>query len=158
MSDYCERLETSPLKALDQGARRLDSVPLLLSRSLEQVSDEAQQTLAVSGWLALNPFPVEAVAAALTLDDRFAAFNLLGELMAYGLAASTDDGYVLSHALIHTYARKQLALAHDARERLVTWFTDEVDQNPRNFPTSMDSAPTRLPSSSAVQKHPCGPK
>ena len=41
-SEYLEWLKETPLEALDQGKRKLESVPLLIRRSLDQVSEAAR--------------------------------------------------------------------------------------------------------------------
>ena len=53
---YLEWLQDSPLQALDQGRRRQESVPLLLARSLAQVSEGARAALSAAGALALAPW------------------------------------------------------------------------------------------------------
>lgn len=56
-AEYLTWLATTPLQALDQGERREEGVPLLIERSLTQVSEGALQVLEVIGVLAATPFP-----------------------------------------------------------------------------------------------------
>jgi len=49
------------LEVLDFGERRRERVPVLLTKSVAQESQGAQQELAVAGRLALTPFKAEAV-------------------------------------------------------------------------------------------------
>ena len=127
--DYRGWLGVSPLAALDQGQRRERSIPLLLKRSVSQVSEQAQAVLAVLGWLALAPFPIEAVAESLALEDRWQALRVLGELVAYGLLIKDGEAYELSHALIHAYAREELTPPTDTPEQLVGWMVAAVKQS-----------------------------
>ncbi len=121
-------LQSSPLKALDHGKRREKSVPVLLERSLKQVSPEAQQALAVTGILALSSsFNGNVVAEALDISD-FEAENLLGELVSYGLLFCSDGRYEVSHPLIHTYVRKFYPLSPIALERLAVYYTIFVNE------------------------------
>ena len=108
---YLAWLQDSPLKALNQGKRQEQSVPLLLERSLKQVSLEARQVLSVAGLLSLNHFHEEVIAKALDISS-FEAGNCLGELVNYGLLIQPgeyEDRYEISHTLIYTYVRKNLA-------------------------------------------------
>lgn len=137
-ADYCAWLEASPLTALDQGQRRERSVPLLLQRSVAQVNEQAQAALAVLGWLALAPFPADAVAAALELENRWQALHVLGELVAYGLLIQNGESYELSHALIHTYAREQVSQielfdSQAAGVQLVAWLVEAIAQSEGNL-------------------------
>jgi tetratricopeptide (TPR) repeat protein len=125
---YLAWLQSSPLNALDHGKRREQSVPLLLERSLEQVSPEARHALAVAGVLALSSFHRTVVAEALNIPV-FEAEKSLGELVSYGLLVPTDtpdapNRYTISHALIHTYARKRLQPDEDVLNRLAAYYTD----------------------------------
>ena len=63
--DYLTWLKETPLQALDYGQHQLERVPLLLERSLGQVSEEARRALAVVGLLAPAPFDRELVAEVL---------------------------------------------------------------------------------------------
>jgi hypothetical protein len=107
-TEYRAWLAETPLPALDHGARRLESVNVLLERSLAQVSEDAQQLLAVTGSLALAPFDRAVIAAALPDIDLRPA---LGQLVNYGLLRRDTARYTVSHALIHTYARQRLVVA-----------------------------------------------
>ena len=59
-AEYLEWLDTTPLDALDQGDRKRDSVPLLLKRSLDQVSQTARDILSIAGILAFAPVSPDA--------------------------------------------------------------------------------------------------
>jgi tetratricopeptide (TPR) repeat protein len=102
--DYLAWLEGTPLEALDQGARRKESVPLLLERSLGQVSEAACEVLGLAGQLALAPFRRDVIVAGSELPDREIK-RALGELVNYGLLLRREGDYEVSHALIRTYIR-----------------------------------------------------
>ncbi|MCG3207293.1 MAG: hypothetical protein FOGNACKC_00893 [Anaerolineae bacterium] len=104
-ADYLDWLQSTPLEALNQGQRRHDSVPLLLERSLKQVNETARSVLAVVGLLALVPFDRETIAAALETEAAVLR-QPLAELLNYGLLLRQGERYVISHALVLTYARK----------------------------------------------------
>ena len=81
--DYLNWLEETPLDALSHGKRRLESVEVLLEKSLEQVSERACKVLSVVGVLALSPFDRAPIAAALDLPLSKLQ-KPLGELVSYG--------------------------------------------------------------------------
>jgi hypothetical protein len=120
--DYLTWLEATPLTALNFGQRQRDSVPLLLERSLEQVSERARDALAVVGVLALAPFSREAVAAALDTSATVVG-RTLGELVDYELLLRSEERYQASHALVHTYARRRMSPPIDVASRLAAYYT-----------------------------------
>ncbi|MBI1882051.1 MAG: tetratricopeptide repeat protein, partial [Chloroflexi bacterium] len=121
-AEYLAWLEKTPLEALDQGRRRLESVPVLLQESLAQVSETARQVLGVVGLLALAPFGREPVAAALGLVEGQVR-QPLGELVSFGLLLRSGEGYEVSHALIHTYAQERVQPEAEAVRRLAEYYT-----------------------------------
>lgn len=147
-SDYCEWLDASPLSALEQGQRRDRSIPILLRRSVSQISEQAQAALAVMGCLALAPFPADAVAAALELGNRWKALNILGELVAFGMLIQREKDYELSHSLIHTYVREQLSNFEDVGTHLVDWLLRTIKQREGD----VDALANLLPHLIALQK------
>jgi tetratricopeptide (TPR) repeat protein len=119
---YLEWLRKTPLEALDHGQRRLDSVPVLLEKSLAQVSEAACDVLAAVGLLALSPFRREPIAAALDLSPNQLR-KPLDELVNYGLLLRGGEWYEVSHALIHTYARECCPPPAEVTGRLATYYT-----------------------------------
>lgn len=116
--EYAGWLERSPMAALDQGERRMESVPVLLGRSVSEVSEEARQALGVVGLLAQAPFERGWVQEALGMGEE-AALAAFGELARYSLVRRGGDGcYQVSHALVHTYARKRGKVAEGTAGRL----------------------------------------
>ncbi|MBN1482773.1 tetratricopeptide repeat protein [candidate division KSB1 bacterium] len=122
-SGYLAWLQQTPLDALDQGQRRQESVPILLQKSLAQVSQTACDVLAIVGLLALAPFTRTVLAAALAVSEKELR-RPLDELVNYGLLLHHDQWYELSHALIHTYASEKLRPAPEAVQRLTTYYND----------------------------------
>ena len=118
VQDYLAWLEKTPLAALDQGRRRRESVPLLLQRSLAQVSQDAAEALAVIGRLALAPVSADLIATSLE-RDAFAVKRGLGELVDLGLLLTDGEHYEVSHALVYTFARSALTIDTVSLERLV---------------------------------------
>ena len=139
-SDYLVWLRATPLAALELGARRESGVPLLLERSMAQVSADARHALAAVGLLAQAPFERGAVAAALELEPE-ATGRLLGELVNYGLLLRRGERYEVSHALVHTYAWQRYhdpAAATRVAQRLAAHFTAlarrEIGRGPAGHP------------------------
>ena len=48
--------------------------------------------------------------------------DALNELVTYGLLERQDDRWQISHALVHTYARTELALSKESLDRLASWY------------------------------------
>jgi len=119
--EYVPWLQEEGLGALHFGERPSKSVPLLLRRSLEQVSEQAQAAFGVAGVLALAPFPADPVAAALELSPA-AAHHALGELVDYGLLLRPDDHYQVTHALAHSYARERATPSAEVIGRLALYY------------------------------------
>ena len=119
--EYLAWLQATPLTALDLGRRQSESVPILMQRSLNQVTEATRQALAVVGLLDQAPFARELVA--LALDAPVDAIGRsLGELVDYGLLLRADQRYQVSHALVHTYAHHRLSQPADAVPRLAAYY------------------------------------
>jgi tetratricopeptide (TPR) repeat protein len=118
-TDYLAWLGRSPLAALDQGQRRMQSADILLARTVARLSDDERELLAVTGLLAFAPVDAEIIAHALDreVDDLRPAF---AQLVRYSLLVRDDEGcYQTAHALVHTYARLGMTPPSAALERLV---------------------------------------
>ena len=120
-TDYLTWLESTPLAALDFGQRQRESVPLTLERSLERVSEEARAALGLVGLMGFAPFGREAIAAGLETEEGEAG-RVLGELVDYSLLTRQDGRYVVTHALVHTYAQQRLSPGEKARVRLTVYY------------------------------------
>ncbi|MDY6875891.1 MAG: tetratricopeptide repeat protein [Chloroflexota bacterium] len=134
-ADYLAWLQETPLVALDQGQRQHESVPLLLDKSIAQVSEAARRALGMVGLLALSPFGREAVAAALDACPEIVegvtpaeAGRLLGELVNYGLLLREATRYQVSHALVHTYARHRMSPPAGVTGWLAAYYTALAEQ------------------------------
>jgi tetratricopeptide (TPR) repeat protein len=119
--DYLGWLKQTPLAALDQGKRRMQSVPVLLERSLAAVSGEAAEALGAVGLLALAPFEGGAVAQALGIEGAEAG-RRLGELARYGMLRRLNGAYQVTHALVHTYARTEVKAPMGSLARLGEYY------------------------------------
>jgi len=120
-TDYLDWLRESPLAALDRGKRQHESIPLLLQRSLDQVSEPAREAMAAVGLLALAPFRPDVIAAALDLlisESR----HLLGELVRYSLLERPESHYQVTHALVHTYATRRPKAPDQMARRLAAHY------------------------------------
>ncbi len=126
--EYLTWLVETPLQALDIGARKLESVPLLLERSLTQISRKARQALGAACLVALVPFDRGIVEKALELSADQTR-RLLGELVNYGLLIRIEQNYKISHALIHTYTRLQNLAPRKAIRRLATYYTSLAEEH-----------------------------
>jgi tetratricopeptide (TPR) repeat protein len=120
-ADYLRWLEQEPFKELGDGQHQQENAALLLRRSMDAVSEDARLVLEIAGCLAFAPIAREPVAAVLDKDERRAR-NALNELVNYGLLEKSGERRQISHALIHTYARAELALSMDALARLAVWY------------------------------------
>jgi hypothetical protein len=65
VSEYLEDLEKTPLDTLNLGDRKLESVPILLKYSLDQVSDNAIRILSIAGILAFSAFSKDVIQTAM---------------------------------------------------------------------------------------------
>jgi len=133
-ADYLRWLEKRPFRKLRTGEHQEDNAALLLERSMKQVSADAVQALRLAGTLAFAPITLMPFSLALYTDDEdedeleLRSNEALGELVQYGLLETTGKGWQISHALIHTYARTELALSRESLERVARyyiWFCTE---------------------------------
>ncbi|MCP3676018.1 MAG: tetratricopeptide repeat protein, partial [Deltaproteobacteria bacterium] len=129
--DYLSWLKSSPLKALDHGKHRIDSVPVLLERSVGEVSPTAAKALRTIGHLAYAPFLPEPVSATLELPPTETK-RYLGELVKFGLLTKkeTESFYLPSHALVHTFSGTPRD--PDITRHLATYFDNFVRKHREN--------------------------
>jgi len=125
-AEYLRWLDKEPLGQLSKGKHRTESVAVLLRRSVDQVSDDARQVLALAGTLAYVPISGSPVAVILDDDDERCR-DALNELVNYGLLERQKNRWQISHALIHTYAREKLALSKERLERLAAYYIEWCD-------------------------------
>ncbi|MCP4283410.1 MAG: tetratricopeptide repeat protein, partial [Gammaproteobacteria bacterium] len=126
-AEYLEWLQEQPIEALDRGEHKKESANVLLERSLGQVSQQTQQATAVVGQLALAPFTVEAVAAALNQSAQQTR-QALGELVSYGFLLRNEQRYEVSHPLIHTYASRRMNVEAERLRRLAAYYTGFAEE------------------------------
>ncbi|MDX8392874.1 MAG: tetratricopeptide repeat protein, partial [Mariprofundaceae bacterium] len=130
---YLQWLQQQPLEALNPNdeEHKLDSVPYLIKRSLEQVSAEARDLLALVGQLAMSPFDAEVIRHSMELSIG-ATKKAISPLVNYGLLNKPENRYQISHALIHTFARQELPLQKEAWQRLVNWYIERTNTESSN--------------------------
>ena len=121
VEELAEWLVTSPLEALDHGNRQSQSIPTLLKKSIEVMSQEAQRALGLVGILAPSTFDHRIIASGLKTEP-YEARNLLGELVAFGLVDRTDHLYIVGHPLIYIYANQQLLISSEELRGVVRHF------------------------------------
>ncbi|MGB1250981.1 MAG: tetratricopeptide repeat protein [Candidatus Promineifilaceae bacterium] len=125
-AQFAQWLAESPLQQLDKGKRRIDSVPLLLERSVAQLKPAAQALVPLIGCLALAPFDVKLIAAGIGGSVQEARAQL-ADLTRYGLLIRTDEGaFQVVHALIHHFARVERSLDNDPLLRLADYLNQFI--------------------------------
>ncbi|MCW5213412.1 NACHT domain-containing protein [Desulfobulbus sp. TB] len=136
VTEYLRWLEKEPFKELGDGKHQDENAALLLRRSVEQLNWKGQFALNIIGVLAFAPFTARPIVAFLKNinfntpwefcrllkarivhrktwlvrcsdnDLRFCR-DVLNELVIFGLLEHKGEGWVVSHALIHTYIRTE---------------------------------------------------
>jgi tetratricopeptide (TPR) repeat protein len=130
-SEYLEDLRKTPLAVLHLKERQHQSVEILLEKSVNQLkkTDElAVQTLAVVGLLALAPFDREIVAAALEIAP-VEARRSLSRLVDYSLLERPEKRYQVTHALVHTYAKRKIKAQDWMLIHLAVYYKDLVEEH-----------------------------
>ncbi|WPD23905.1 MAG: tetratricopeptide repeat protein [Candidatus Electrothrix scaldis] len=120
-AEYLEWLEEAPFEELGSGKHQNENAALLLERSMTRMSDDARLVLGAGGCLAFHSLAREPMAALLDGNKRRAG-KALGLLVNFGLLERQGKRWKISHALVHTYARKHLALSKAALERLAAYY------------------------------------
>jgi tetratricopeptide (TPR) repeat protein/transcriptional regulator with XRE-family HTH domain len=132
-ADFLVELEKKPLKALSTEQRQRESVPLLLERSISRLSKGAQEALGVVGLLAIASFDRAVVAKGLAVPEAEAR-QLLGELVSYSLLMRVGIRYQVSHALVHTYARRRIGVSTEIARRLAFYYLSLVKEQSKRGP------------------------
>ncbi len=120
-ADYLHWIESEPLNELGSGSHQEKNVSLLLRRSMAQVSDDARLALGAAGCLAFAPIASEPVGTIFECDE-LRGRNALNELVYYGMMERKEERWQISHVLIHTYSRTELALSKESLERLAAYY------------------------------------
>ena len=129
--EYLAWLKANPLQALDHGRLREQSISLLLENSFNQVSEISRLTLSIIGQLALAPFDVKVIAAALDIPPAIVGPRYLGELVNYGLLARIGQTYQVSHNLIYSYAQLRMIAPSEVINRLANYYIRFVESQHR---------------------------
>lgn len=124
---YLEWLKYSPLEALNQGKRRLESVPVLLERSLTPLTQSEIEALAIAGLLGLDWFRPRLIAEAMQVS-LLQSRELLKRSVSLGLLNEDAGAYMVSHALIHTYLREKHPVPANHLVRLAEYYTAFVKE------------------------------
>ncbi|XCN74941.1 MAG: tetratricopeptide repeat protein [Candidatus Electrothrix aestuarii] len=122
-AEYLEWLEEAPFEELGSGKHQNENAALLLERSMTRMSDDARLVLGAGGCLAFHSLAREPMAALLDGNKRRAG-KALGLLVNFGLLERQGKRWKISHALIHTYARKHLPLSKAALERVAAYYRE----------------------------------
>ena len=134
VEEYLNYLETTTLEALDHGKRKHKSVPILLDRSFHQVSNNAKDILGLAGVISFSSFSKDLVQAGL---PDLSIKKSLNELLGYGLINRIDNRFIISHALIHKYARERHKPENSVIEKLVkyyrTYSKECIKQGPKGY-------------------------
>lgn len=125
--EYLDWLKKSPLTALEQGDTSQKSVEILLDKSITQLSNTAKQILWILGIMAFSSFSEGAVAVTLSLSSEETR-HLLGELVNYGLLIRPKKRYLLSHALIHTYAQEKGKVSKEMIDYLGAYYDGYISE------------------------------
>ena len=131
IKEYLSDLENTTLDALDQGERKLESVPVLLKRSLNQISDDAVNILGIAGILAFASFSKDVIQAAMPDVNIKKPINVL---IGYGLLNRANERLIISHALIHTYARKNHKPDDDIVESVAGYYYSCAEEHAKLGP------------------------
>jgi len=122
-SDYLRWLEQEPFRELGHGQHQDENAALLLSRSVAQVSEDSCLILSLAGTLAFAPVAVNPMTVLMECDERRTR-KAVNELVNYGLLERRGERYQISHALIHTYARTNLALNKERLQLLAAYYIE----------------------------------
>ncbi len=140
VGDYLQWFEHEGLAALNFGNHQAQSVSVLLQRTYNSLDLSEQALFILLGLLAHAPFPVELVQSILELPEREVR-QAIGSLVDLSVLCRFDQGYEVSHPLMHAFATERLSsLANDAfspftdaitswRERILTVLTTHFDQS-----------------------------
>jgi tetratricopeptide (TPR) repeat protein len=140
VADYLRWFESEGLAAVNYGKHQAQSIPVLLQRTYDTLTSSEQQVFVLLGLLAPAPFPLQLIQAILELPER-AVRQALGSLVNLNMLRRPDQGYEVSHPLVHTFATECLvSQGHAAsfpssdiittwRERFLTTLVTHFDQS-----------------------------
>ena len=152
-ADYLRFLRQQPFRRLGKGEHGQENAALLLRRSVAQVSDDARLALSLAGTLAFAPLALGPVVATLSgaaavqpqgfwarlksmfsssrkplvqysAEDELRSADALGELVNYGLLLPSAGRWLISHALVHTYARTELVMSKESMAQLAAYYIE----------------------------------
>jgi len=121
--DYLDWLRSSPLKALDHGERKSQSVPYVLQRSVNRLSSLARHYLGAMSWYTINDYNLRSVAYWVGVKDESRSSksrSAISELIRYGLIAKHGGIYQPAHSLIQHYALSHIQLPQELLSNFYT--------------------------------------
>lgn len=136
--EFLQRLQASDLSLLEEEKRQHHSVPFLLEKGLEKVSQTAQTVLKIVGILSYNLFDRQVLTAALNEIPRIELDQALDQLIKFSFLKRTTvalDRYHVVHRLIHTFAHNLARLSLgpslplEIPSQIASYFTNLVRTN-----------------------------
>jgi tetratricopeptide (TPR) repeat protein len=118
-AEYMQLPESEQMRVLDARDFPDRSVMLVLSQTLNRLNQASKDAWALIGILALAPFDGQEVIVALGKEGGTA----LRQLVQFGLVIREEEGYSVSHALIHRYAHQFLPVLPVTVAQLAEYYT-----------------------------------
>ena len=128
--EYLEWIEDTPLDALNQGNRKIESVPILLHKSFSQISINSVEILSITGLLAFDSFSSDLIVSVLPEIKNIK--RSLNELVNFGILNRSKDRFQISHALIHTYVRHNNKLTKEMIKKVSEYFNSFTRKHSKN--------------------------
>jgi tetratricopeptide (TPR) repeat protein len=121
--------ESDGLPKLSDPTEAEHTLQWLFNRSVHGLDDNARQVLAAAGLLARAPFPLAAMAAALS-DQSSSARDALKALVRRGLLqrSAEADHWQFTHVLGYRFARQETGSEGSMRERLARWLVADLEK------------------------------
>ncbi|MEM7335591.1 MAG: tetratricopeptide repeat protein [Chloroflexota bacterium] len=117
-TDYLHALQQDPIYELHQGEHQIDSIEILLRRTVSQLDASSQTSIALLGWAAFLPIPIETLEIVVKNDLRQA----LNQLNRNGIIERDVGFAVLTHALIYTFARYRMETSLNSITSLIKYY------------------------------------
>lgn len=127
VEEYLHWFEKAWKENLHRGASKEDSVPLLLARSVGQVSEESQELFYIFCYLANVPLPMSALAATLQISETQVRFRVK-ELVNYSLWEQNSGQVLPIHTLVYQWAKSNSSFNFLHITRLMEYCEKEIKQ------------------------------
>lgn len=119
-TEYLEWLQTTPIEAASRGNKKGESIQILLDKTIQHLSQQAQRILGIAGQLGQAPFVLGPIISASDME-AITVRAAIGELVNFGLAIRKEHHYAITHPLLHAYAR-QFPVDTTTFAKLVTYY------------------------------------